>query len=118
MSEQRRRGRAWKPDATGQRCVRCARTWGGHAGSSCYPVPDPAIDAFDPPRPELLEVAEDADASRRSSASRPGDRVDERDGSVAGHAIIGGAWRRIPARRARRVARRLTGPWANSIQWA
>ena len=81
MSQQRSRGRAWKPDATGARCVRCARTWGGHAGSSCYPVPDPAIDAFDPPRPELLELGEAADASRRSSPSRPGDPVDERDTS-------------------------------------
>ena len=50
-----RRGWAWKPDPTGRRCLRCARTWGGHAGSSCYPVPDAAIDAFDPPRPDLLD---------------------------------------------------------------
>lgn len=82
MSTQRRRGRAWKPDATGKRCVRCARTWDGHAGTSCYPVPDPAIDAFDPARPELLELADGDDTSRRTSPSRPGDPVDERDGSL------------------------------------
>jgi hypothetical protein len=52
-------GGAWKPDATGKRCERCARTWNGHAGSSCYP----AIDAFDPPRTDLLEVTDPADAS-------------------------------------------------------
>lgn len=67
MSEQRRGGRAWKPDPTGDRCLHCARTWAGHAGTSCYPVPDPAIDAFDPSRPELLEAGDAADASRRSS---------------------------------------------------
>lgn len=83
MTEQRRRGRAWKPDATGERCVRCARTWAGHAASSCYPVPDAAIDAFDPSRPELLELGDVADVSRRSSPSRPGDPVDERDTSLA-----------------------------------
>ena len=32
MTEPRGRGRAWKPDATGARCLRCARTFGGHAG--------------------------------------------------------------------------------------
>jgi hypothetical protein len=66
MSEQRRRGRAWKPDATGKRC---ARTWNEHVGIRCYAVPDPAIDAFDPPRSELLEVSDGADApagSRRA----------------------------------------------------
>jgi hypothetical protein len=43
------------------------------------PVPDRAIDAFDPPRPELLELAEGDDASRRTSPRRRGDPVDERD---------------------------------------
>lgn len=68
------RGRAWKPDLTGTRCTRCARTWGGHAGSSCYPVPDAAIDAFDPARPDLLvELAEDADeTSPVPAAPAPG----------------------------------------------
>jgi len=64
-----RRGRAWKPDLTGKRCTRCARTWDGHAGTSCYRVPDAAIDAIDPARPELLELANEADASHRSSPS-------------------------------------------------
>jgi len=76
MTEPRGRGRAWKPDATGARCVRCARTFGGHAGRSCYPVPDAAIDAFDPPRPDLLEPVDDADPSRRSSPIRPADPRD------------------------------------------
>ncbi len=82
MTDDRRRGRAWKPDATGERCTRCGRTWGGHAGSSCFPVPDAAIDAFDPARPDLLAVGDVGDASRRSSQSRPGDPVDERDATV------------------------------------
>lgn len=80
---------AWKPDLTWKRCTRCGRTWDGHAGTSCYPVPDPAIDAFDPARPELLEVAEPSrastgdpsqlepdDASRRAAAKRPARQVD------------------------------------------
>ena len=66
-----RRGRAWKLDRTGERCARCARTWDGHAGTSCYPVSEPAIDAFGPARPELLELNDAADASRRFSPSRP-----------------------------------------------
>ena len=70
-------------DATGERCMRCARTWVGHAGSSCYPVPDPAIDAFDAPRPDLLVAAGAPDAFRGSSPTRPGHVVNERDGSLA-----------------------------------
>ena len=65
-----RRGRAWKPDRTRKRCTRCARTWDGHAGTSCYPGPDPAIAAFDPPRRELLElddVADQVDVARDAS---------------------------------------------------
>jgi hypothetical protein len=46
-------------------------------------VPDPAIDAFDAPRPDLLELGDVAEPSRRSSTSRPADPVDERDGSLA-----------------------------------
>ena len=97
----RRRGRAWKPDRTGKRCTRCARTWDGHAGTSCYPVPDPAIDAFDPPRPELLEFDDAADASRRSSHSRPGDPVDERDASRVDAVLQVG--RRVPRHHGARV---------------
>jgi len=58
MTDERRRGRAWKPDASGKRCLNCARPWGGHAARSCYPVPAPAIDAFASSRPDLSTSAE------------------------------------------------------------
>ena len=45
---------SWKPDRN-RRCRKCGRTWAGHAGTSCFPVPDPAIDVFDPSRFDLLE---------------------------------------------------------------
>ena len=79
MSQQRRRGRAWKPDTTGKRCMRCARTWDGHAGTSCYPVPDPAIDAFDPARPELLELGDgDVRSGRQVDVGRDASGVASR----------------------------------------
>ena len=62
------RGSAWKPDATGTRCLRCARTWAGHAGRSCYAVPCAAIDSYDPPRPDLLVT--DGDPSLALQAGR------------------------------------------------
>ena len=90
MTEPDDRGRAWKPDATGQRCLRCARTFGGHAGRSCYPVPDAAVDAFDPPRPDLLERVDDVrcvpQVLTEPSHLQP---VDERDRSAVDAGQVG-----------------------------
>jgi hypothetical protein len=72
--------RAWKPDATGQRCSRCARTWAGHAGRSCYPVPHEAIDAFDPPRPDLLEALDAAGRAPAGGTHRRGPATQIADG--------------------------------------
>lgn len=73
MTDERRRGRAWKPDASGKRCLNCARPWGGHAARSCYPVPAPAIDAFASSRPDLLEVPDNATTTLTRPAPPPPD---------------------------------------------